>query len=248
MARRACYDADHSDADFEKSAGRTMEGLRGFRTLPAADRARIAAATRLRSFERGETVFAAGEPSESFWAVKEGLVHIVKFGAGGRELVAEVIPPGELFGAIVALEDRPYPATAIAAEPSVVWRIPSSLARELCQKYPALRAAILEQVASRLRSAHERLQSLALEPVEQRFARLLLMLAAKVGQEKDGLRVVNATRQELADMIGTTVETAIRITSKWQRAGVVRAARHEVALSDPAALRAIAEGGPPCAD
>jgi CRP/FNR family transcriptional regulator, nitrogen oxide reductase regulator len=225
-----------------------MEGLRGFRTLPAADRAQLAAATHERSYDRGATVFAAGQPADSVWAVKEGLVHIVKYGASGRELVAEVIPPGELFGAIVALENRPYPATAVAAEPSVVWRIPSAVARELCQKYPALRAAILEQVSSRLRSAHERLQSLALEPVEQRFARMLLMLAAKLGQEKDGLRVVNATRQELADMIGTTVETAIRITSKWQRDGVVRAARHQITLADPAALRAIADGSPPCVD
>lgn len=225
-----------------------MVELKGFRTLPAPDREQLAAATRLRSFERGETVFAAGQPADSVWAVKEGLVHIVKGGAGGRELVAEVIPPGELFGAIVALENRPYPATAIAAEPSVVWRVPAALARELCQKYPTLRAAILAQVTSRLRSAHERLQSLALEPVEQRFARLLLMLAAKLGQEQDGLRVVSATRQELADMIGTTVETAIRITSKWQRSGVVRAARHQITLADPAALQAIAEGGPPCAE
>ena len=222
-----------------------METLKGFRTLPAPDRARLAAATRQRRFERGATVFTQGQAADSVWAVKEGLVHIVKFGPGGRELVAEVIPPGELFGAIVALENRPYPATAVTAEASVVWSVPSTLARELCQKYPALRAAILEQVASRLRSAHERLQSVALEPVEQRLARLLLTLAGKFGQKQDGLMMVSATRQDLADMIGTTVETVIRITSRWQRAGVVRAARHAITLADEAALRAIAEGGPP---
>lgn len=220
-----------------------MYMLKGFRTLPAPDRDRLAAATRERRFDRGATVFAQGQPAESVWAVKEGLVHIVKHGPGGRDLVAEVIPPGELFGAVVALEQRPYPATAVAAETSVVWIVPAALARELCQKYPALRGAILEQVMSRLRGAHERLQSVALESVEQRLARLLLTLAGKVGQQRDGLWVVSATRQELADMIGTTVETTIRITSKWQRAGVVRAARHEITLADHAALRAIAEDG-----
>lgn len=219
-----------------------METLKGFRILPAPERARLAAATRERRFERGATVFIQGQAADSVWAVKDGLVHIVKFGPGGRELVAEVIPPGELFGAIVAIENRPYPATAMAAKPSVVWSIPATLARDLCQKYPTLRVAILEQVASRLRSAHERLQSVALEPVEQRLARLLLTLASKVGQQQDGLVVVSATRQELADMIGTTVETAIRITSKWQRAGVVRTVRHAVTLADPTALRAIADG------
>ena len=219
-----------------------MHTLKGFRTLPAPERARLSAATRERRFERGATVFTEGQPADSVWAVKDGLVHIVKHGGGGRELVAEVIPPGELFGAVVALENRPYPATAVAAEDSVVWSVPSALARELCQRYPALRAAILEQVTSRLRGAHERLQSVALEPVEQRLARVLLALAAKVGQQRDGVWVVSVTRQELADMIGTTVETAIRITSKWQRSGVVRAVRHEIALADQAALRAIAAG------
>jgi CRP-like cAMP-binding protein len=219
-----------------------MEELKGFRTLPPPEKARLAAATRERRFARGATVFAQGQPADSVWAVKAGLVHIVKFGPGGRKLVAEVIPPGELFGAIAALENRPYPATAIAAEPSAVWSVPSGLTRELCQKYPAFRGAILEQVASRLRSAHERLQSVALEPVEQRLARLLLTLADKVGQRTDGLPVVRTTRKELADMIGTTVETAIRITSKWQRAGVVRAARHAVTITDPVALRAIVAG------
>jgi CRP/FNR family transcriptional regulator len=239
LLARPVYDAGHR--------GR-MDTLRGFRTLPASVRARLAAATRERRVERGATVFAQGQPADSVWAVKEGLVHIVKYGPGGRELVAEVIPPGELFGAIAALQSRPYPATAVAPEPSVVWSIPAALARELCQTYPALRAAILEQVTDRLRSAHERLQSVALEPVEQRFARLLLALAEKVGEERDGRRVVSATRQQLADMIGTTVETAIRITSKWQRAGVIYAARHEITLAAPAALRAIAAGEPPDAD
>ena len=133
----------------------------------------------------------------------------------------------------------------MTAEPSVVWRIPATLARELCQKHPFLRVAILEQVASRLRGAHERLQSLALEPVEQRLARLLLTLANKVGRQRDGVVVVNATRQELADMIGTTVETTIRLTTKWQRAGIITTARHAVTLSDRDALRAIADGHAP---
>jgi CRP-like cAMP-binding protein len=222
-----------------------MDSLKGFRTLPGSDRARIAAATRERQIDKGATVFRQGQPAESFWAVKAGLIHIVRSGPAGREMILEVIPPGELFGAIVALENRPYPATAVAAEDSVVWSIPAALARELCHKYPALRAGILEQVTARLRSAHERLQSVALEPVEQRLARLLLGLAEKMGQEIDGMVTISATRQDLADMIGTTVETTIRITSKWQRGGVVRTARHAVGLADPSALRAIADGGSP---
>jgi CRP-like cAMP-binding protein len=156
-----------------------MEALKGFRTLSAAERELIAAATREQTVAAGKLLLSEGEPAEALWAVKDGLIHIIKFGPDGREIVLEVIPPGELFGAVVALQNRPYPASAIAAEPSVVWSIPASLARDLCQKHPTLRSTILDQVTTRLRGAHERLRSIALERVEQRLARMLFMLADK---------------------------------------------------------------------
>jgi CRP/FNR family transcriptional regulator len=187
-------------------------------------------------------LFTEGQPADSVWAVKEGLVHIVKFGREGKEIVLEVIPPGELFGAVVALQDRPYPASAVAAEPSVVWRLPAGMARDLCQKHPSLRASIMEQVATRLREAHERLRSVALEPVEQRLARVLLVLAEKIGKASGPTTLLAVTRQELADMIGTTVETTIRITSKWQRSGIIRSSRHEIGLLDRPSLARIAGG------
>jgi CRP/FNR family transcriptional regulator, nitrogen oxide reductase regulator len=220
----------------------SIDGLKGFRALRAADREQIAAATREQHAAAGKTLFAEGQPADSLWAVKEGVVHIVKHGPEGREIVLEVIPPGELFGAVVALEDRPYPASAVAAEDSVVWRTPAALMRELCQKHPALRAAILDQVTSRLRNAHERLRSVALERVEQRLARMILTLAGKIGQQKDGVTMLNVTRQELADMVGTTVESTIRVTSKWQQAKIISSSRHQLGLTDPAALKKIAQG------
>jgi len=220
----------------------TIEGLKGFRTLSAADRDVIAAATREQRIEAGRIIFQEGQPADRVWAVKEGLVHIIKSAPDGREIVLEVIPPGELFGAVVALENRPYPATALAAEPSVVWHMPAALARELCQKHPTLRAAILDQVTSRLRSAHERLRSIALERVEQRLARMLLTLADKIGQRRGPFTELNVTRQELADMIGATVETTIRVTSKWQQAGLIRSSRHRVTLTDASQLKRIAGG------
>jgi CRP/FNR family transcriptional regulator len=220
----------------------TFDGLRGFRTLSAAEREMIAKATREQRVGQGKIVFTEGQHADSLWAVKEGLIHIVKAGPGGREIVLEVIAPGELFGAVVALENRPYPASAVAAETSTVWRLSAALARDLCQKHPTLRSAILEQVTCRLRNAHERLRSVALERVEQRLARMLLTLADKIGQPGAGGTVLNVTRQELADMIGTTVETTIRITSKWQQARIVESSRHRIGLADAAALQRIARG------
>jgi CRP-like cAMP-binding protein len=219
-----------------------METLKGFRTLSPAERELIAAATREHTFAPGRPIFEEGKPAEALWAVKSGLVHIIKFGSDGREIVLEVIPPGELFGAVVALQNRPYPASAVAAEPSVVWHMPANLARELCQKHPALHSAILDQITTRLRGAHERLRSVALERVEQRLARMLLTLADKIGQRNGTVTELNVTRQELADMIGTTVETTIRITSKWQHARIISSFRNRIVLADPEKLRKLLAG------
>ncbi len=222
-----------------------FDTLRGFRTLGRSDREALAAATREQRVEAGAVVFREGQPADSLWAVKEGLVHLIKRGPEGREFVLEVFPPGELLGAVVALDTRPYPATAVALEASVLWRLPAALARGLCMQHPSLRAAILDQVAHRLRSAHDRLRSIALERTEQRLARMLVTLATKIGQPGDGATLISVTRQELADMIGATVETTIRITSKWQRDGIITSARHQLGLTDLEQLKRIASGNPP---
>jgi CRP-like cAMP-binding protein len=208
-----------------------FESLRGFRTLPPAERTAIAAAAREQWADKGKLLFAEGRPADHVWAVKSGVVHITKSAADGREVVLEVIPPGELFGAVAVLEGRPYPAQPV---------------RDLCHKYPALRASILSQMTERLRSAHDSMRSLALEKVEQRLAKMALRLADKVGEKKTEGVVLNVTRQELADMIGTTVETTIRITSKWLAQGLITSSRHAIGLVDIERLRGIAAGAARC--
>jgi len=219
-----------------------FETLRGFRTLGQSDRDNLAHATREQRVDAGATVFSEGQSAEYLWAVKTGLVHLIKRGPEGREIVLEVVPPGELLGAVVALEGKNYPVSAVAAEPTVVWKLPAAVARTLCVTYPTLRGSILDQATARLRSAHDRLRSIALERTEQRLARMLLVLADKIGREDQGVLVVSVTRRELADMIGATVETTIRLTSKWQQAGIVHSGRHQLGLADRSGLERIAAG------
>lgn len=217
--------------------------LPGFRVLPATEKEALDRATRAVAVRRGEVLFTEGNAADAVWAVGEGSVHIVKTAPGGREIILEVVAPGELFGAVVAIDNRPYPASAVAASDGVVWRLPAALARDCCLRFPSLRSAILGHVATRLRSAHERLRSVALERVEQRLARALLTLMNKIGTPEAGGTVVKVTRQELADMTGTTVETAIRVTSRWQSAGLVISSRNSLQVVDESRLALLAEDG-----
>src|SRR5512143_3875751 len=128
----------------------TFSGLQGFRVLPEAERTVLDRSTRRVEVHRGQVLFVEGAAADTVWAVAEGKVHIVKSGPEGREIVLEVVAPGELFGAIVAIEARPYPASAVAAGAGVVWRVPARLVRDICQRYPTVRSAILGHVAERL--------------------------------------------------------------------------------------------------
>lgn len=222
----------------------TFSTLPGFRVLPEADRGAFDRQTRALEVRRGQVLFSEGDTADSIWAVAEGKVHIVKSGPEGREIVLEVVAPGELFGAVVAIAQRPYPASAIAADDGVVWRLAASTARDLCHRYPTLHNAIMEQVAARLRGAHERLRSVALERVEQRLARVLIALTKKIGVDKGAGMAIAVTRQELADMTGTTVETAIRVTSRWAQLGVIASSRNEIRIIDAKRFAAIAQGQP----
>jgi len=218
-----------------------IASLPGFRTLAATERKRLRDTTTEQAVAKGQFLFTQGQVADTVWAVKDGVIHLLRSGPDGREIVLEVIPPSELFGAVVALEERPYPASAMAGEAGAVWRTPARLVRELCLRHPTLRSTILEQATARLRAAHERLRSVALERVEQRLARALLTLAEKIGRQEEAGIVVTLTRQELADMVGSTVETAIRVVRRWQTEGIVAPARRGVRVCSPDALRRIAD-------
>lgn len=220
----------------------TFSSLPGFRVLPLEVREQIDRSAHLIAVHRGQVLFDEGADAEALWAVDSGKVHIVKAGPDGREIVLEVMAPGDLFGAVAAIENRRYPASAVAAGAGGVWCLAASTTREICLRYPTLRNAIMGEIASRLRNAHDRLRSVALEKVEQRLARALLALAHKIGIDDQGRKVTSVTRQELADMTGTTVESAIRVTSRWQSRGWISTARNQIWIDDREHLEAIARG------
>jgi CRP/FNR family transcriptional regulator, nitrogen oxide reductase regulator len=162
---------------------------------------------------------------------------------GGKEVVLELLGPGEPFGGVAVIERRPYPASAQATEASVVLKIPREPIVALSERHPGVIREMALMIGRRLRAAHESVRSLAADPVEARLAAALLRLA-----ERDGERGPNGvtlpyhlTRQSLADMIGTTVETTIRIVSRWQKDRLVRDEGGRLLLADPEALRALAD-------
>jgi CRP/FNR family transcriptional regulator len=143
-----------------------------------------------------------------------------------------------MFGEVAVFENKPYPASAQAVARTKVLEIKREDFLSFLAQRPQVALRIINVLGGRLRESQSRLRDLAGERVEQRLASLLLMLSAKLGS------TLPFTRQELADMAGTTIETTIRFMSRLKDRGIVRSTRGKVVILNEVKLRLLSEGPP----
>jgi CRP/FNR family transcriptional regulator len=211
-------------------------------SLSAEERAALSPLCELTAYEKGATIFEEGDPADRIHFLFLGRVKIVKAGPE-RDLILEILGPGEPVGAVAAFEGRPFPAAAIAIEPSGLLSIPEKAFFQLIEKRPAITRRLLAGLTLRLMALNRRLADMT-GSVEYRAARLFETLAARMGQKREeGLFVpLPLSRQEIADLVGTTIETAIRVMSRWQKDGLVETEKQGFLILRPAALREIGSG------
>lgn len=193
------------------------------------------------SHRKKETIFSEGEPPEWFYIVKSGKVKITRVSHDGKEIILELISPDDIFGGVAVLKNFPYPANAVAMETTEVVKISRRNLMRLVDRFPNLMYFIALQLGERMKSSHDTLKNIALERVEARIAALLLKLANKVGVEtKQGTMIdMRLTKQDVADMVGTTVETSIRTFSKFKKQGLVTDADGRMIIRDKKGLAAL---------
>jgi CRP/FNR family transcriptional regulator len=209
-------------------------------SLAPEDRAALAPLCQLQAYEKGVQLFAEGDPADRIHFLFLGRVKIVKAGRD-RDIILEILGPGEPVGAVAVFERRPFPATAIALEPSGVITVPEKDFFALIEKRPEITRRLLAGLTLRLMALNRRLADMT-GSVEYRIARLFETLAERLGQTSaDGTFVpVALSRQEIADLVGTTIETAIRVMSRWQKEGLLETEKKGFRIRDAAALKTIA--------
>jgi CRP-like cAMP-binding protein len=214
-----------------------------FRRLAREDRERVAKHAIVRRYARGETIFEQGMPSDAFYTVAAGRVKVYKMLPTGKDIILEVFGVGDPLGALAAYDGRPFPASAAALEDTTCVVIPRTEFFTLLEEHPSLVRGLMLGMTQRLVELTNRLAELSAGRIEGRFARLFLKLAAQMGRgERGGTFVPLAlSRQELADMTGTTIETCIRIMSRWGKESLVRTEKDGFVVLDRAALETIAD-------
>ncbi len=208
--------------------------------IPPQELGSLAARARVDRFEPEATIFNQGDPSDRFWMLRAGRVKIVHLAEDGREVILDVIAPGEAFGGAVLFMSE-HPAAARAMTQAETVSLPAEAYAALTARYPQVAQRLVRMLGARLQSLLS-LQVLAGERVERRLAHILLKLADRAGRAEPGgavLITLPLTRQDLAEMAGTTLETAIRTMSRFRAQGWVETLRGGyILIHDPGQLRA----------
>ncbi len=204
----------------------------------------VAGAARLTRCAAGRPFFREGEPAAAFFVLTRGRVKLVQDTADGQEVILRVIGPGDAFGAAAAFATgETYPATAAPLERSEAAAWDGAVMARLMTAHPGIAINALRMVAGRLHELQRQHRELMTERVERRIARALVRLARHGGRRVDGGVEIDfpLSRQDLAEMTGTTLFTVSRTLSAWQAHGLVGVGRRRVTIRPPHRLVAIAE-------
>lgn len=214
-----------------------------YRGLSDEDRRRLEDVALVRSWDKGETVFREGDPADFLLTVLAGRVKVVKLQPSGKEVILEIFGPGDPVGAVVAYEGRPFPASAVAIERTTCLLVRRAPLFQLLEKHPSLVRGLLSAFTRRIVELTQRIPEVAGARVETRFAHLFLKLADRMGRPREGGVFIPMvlSRQELADLTGTTIETCIRLMSRWGKERVVETEKDGFLVSDRAALESLTQ-------
>jgi CRP/FNR family transcriptional regulator, cyclic AMP receptor protein len=209
-----------------------------FSTLEPADLQRIAELALPRRFEPGEVVFREGDASDTCYVVREGHARAVRTHGDGRTITLATFGPGDIFGELAMFEDERRSATIEAIEPTSVVGVLGPDMRRLMKQHPEIAARLVIALGRRLREMNERLSRQSFQTVQSRVASVLSDLVQnEVASGKEATDVlVTATQADLAQLAGSSRESASRFLAVLERAGVISQGRGRLTVHNPRAL------------
>lgn len=195
--------------------------------------------TIVRKYRKNMIIFMEGEPGEALYFLLSGKVKISKLVEDGREQILHILQAGDIFAEVVLIDRGSYPATAEVIEEAQVGMLRNDDVENLIRTNPDIALKILKVMSQRLRQAQIQVRDLALRDTYGRLASMLLILAKDHGCSGDnGVKIdLSLSRQELANLIGTSRETVTRILSDFKRSKVIDIDKQEIVIVDEKKLK-----------
>lgn len=224
-------------------SSQTMANTDLFMGLPDRVLAVVAAAARPRRVPSATRIFNQGDENVRAHAVIEGGVRISQTGSDGGQVVVRFIGPGEMFGTVALFTDRCYPADATALGDTLEASWSEAELLNLMTRYPQIAINAIRIIGRRLQEVQNRMRELATQSAERRVAHALLRLVRQSGHSTAIGTTINFSlrRKDVADVAGTTLYTASRILTGWQKAGLLVSQHRRLTIRNPSELLRIAE-------
>jgi CRP/FNR family transcriptional regulator, nitrogen oxide reductase regulator len=223
-----------------------LEQVPIFKGLDGSAYQELLEAAQSRVYARDSYLFYQDDPVERIYVVSAGRVKLFQLTPEGQQVIMRVATPGVMVAAISIVENAVYPVTAQAAEESKLLSWSQDRLLQIIHRYPPLALNALRLLAEHVREFQDRYRELATERVERRLARTIIRLASQAGKKtSEGVLLdLPLSRQDLAEMSGTTLFTVSRIMSQWELKGLIHAGREKVVILFPHGLVRIADDLP----
>jgi CRP-like cAMP-binding protein len=220
-----------------------LAGIPLLNILSGQDRQRVLNELTESRYGKGDFIFHEGDPTEYFHILKEGTVKCVKSTSAGKECTLKVLMPGDLFCCdAAAFDGAAHPGTAQPMGDVSILRMRKQTYFEMLRRSPDAALEVIKYLGNRLHEAQEKAKLLALDRADQRLAALLVDLAGRNGHaDAQGIRLgIRLTRQDMANMVGTTTETVIRIMGRFKRQQLVSGTAKRLVIRNLPGLKTLA--------
>ncbi len=221
----------------------TLAGQPLWRGLDQRQLAEVAQAARWSRLEAGSFFFHQEEAANALYLLVQGQVGMAQVTPEGQQVILRIVSPGDPFGWMALMPQAAYPASAqaLVASEALFWD--AETMAQLMERHPRIALNVLPLLAEQLREMQNRYRELATERVERRVARALLRLVRQTGRKVENGVLIDfpLTREDLADITGTTLYTVSRILSGWEKQGLIETSRQRILIRSPHGLVIIAE-------
>jgi CRP/FNR family transcriptional regulator, nitrogen oxide reductase regulator len=198
-----------------------------------------------REVTAGQAIYFEGDPATHLYLVTTGKVKLLRNTNQGREVLLDILQTGEYFGNVTHLDRKGYTETAVAQTEGCILQISAQNFESILVRHPDVTLKVLDVVSRRLEESQDIIKQLSAFSIEERVASALIRLAGKLGENRSKSVLIQLpfSRQDLAAMTGTTVETVSRVMSHFAADGLISTGRKWVSINDLDALKHIAKEG-----
>lgn len=195
-----------------------------------------------KTIKKGETIFKEGEKLKGVYCIREGVSKLSKLSANGKDQIVKLVSQGEVLGQRSVIVEENANLEAVAVNPMTVCFIPKEIILNTLNQNPNFTVEVLRHMAHDLKQTDDVIVNMSQKSVKQRVAEVFLYLRKNFGEDKDGFIALVLSREEIANLVGTATESAIRIISEFKKKGVLTTSGKRVGIGDEKKLQELIVG------